>query len=144
VTVTLPANRPSNAIPMKVSVYIREHRIRRLTKASINRTYSDGTIFVLRYGTVWETLPSGTDFAHARIAAINKETALLQGKATIPEPKPRISAPGALDVLLDQYLTETESLKSHKTWLAYKLTLTDFVRSDCVPGSEQLISTIQL
>lgn len=56
---------------MRVSVYTRQHGTRKLLKAK-SETYPPQTIFVLRYGTVWETLPSGTDFTTARIERNNQ------------------------------------------------------------------------
>ena len=113
---------------IKVTVYTRERLTRKLRRATI-KDDSPETTFVLRFGTMWETLDHGVDFAHARIAAIGEETALLQGKATIPEPKARVKAPDALDVLIDAYLKSIEEHRSHKTSLAYSLALRAFYNS---------------
>jgi integrase/recombinase XerD len=113
----------------KVSLYVRKagkgYKLAKPQQAPLD----DGQSYVLRYAGTWETLKDVRTYFEAAAAATAKRLAFITGKAVLPEPKPRIQAPDALDVLLDQYLTETESLKSHKTWLAYKLTLTDFVRS---------------
>ena len=39
---------------MKVSLYVREQGTRKITKAN-KKYYEPGTVFVLRYGSTWET-----------------------------------------------------------------------------------------
>jgi hypothetical protein len=97
-----------------VTVYLREHSTRRLRKATI-KDDQPHTIFVLRFGTAWETLPEGTDYAHARIAAISRETDLHLGKVVVPKSKPRTKSVDGLDVLIDAYLKSIEEHRSHKT-----------------------------
>jgi integrase len=116
----------------KVTVYIREHSTRALRTATI-KDDNPNAIFVLRFGTSWETLPKGTDFAHARIAAINKQTAFKRGEATIPTPKAREKSPGNLDVMIDEYLESIEEHRSHRTALAYALSLRAFYASCQLP-----------
>ena len=57
---------------MKVTLYTRSHSTRQYQKAK-PKAYPMGTIFVLRYGAKWETLPEGTSFAAATAAKLRKE-----------------------------------------------------------------------
>jgi integrase len=134
---------PSHRKKITVSVYTRERLTRKLRKATLKDDSPD-TIFVLRYGTTWETLDHGIDFAHARISAIDKETALMQGKVTIPEPKARVKSPDALDALIDAYLKSIEEQRSHKTSLAYSLSLNAFYAScQCATVAEITEETLK-
>ena len=58
---------------MKVSLYIRERGTRRCHKAKPGRNYPMGTIYVLRYGSTWETLPENLDSTEARVAKMRRE-----------------------------------------------------------------------
>jgi hypothetical protein len=64
---------------MKVTLYVREHGTRRCRKAKPERTYPMGTIWVLRYGSTWETLPPNLNSIEAVAAKMRKEIALLTG-----------------------------------------------------------------
>jgi integrase len=115
---------------IKVTVYTRDHGTRKYRRAKPNVRYSSGAIYVLRYAGRWETLPEGTTWPQASVAALAKQVTFLEGAevpAPAPQPRKRKNAP--LEEALDPYLETVEKLKSHKTFLAYKLTLQSFVRS---------------
>jgi hypothetical protein len=103
-----------------VSVYLREHGSRKLRKATPKDDQPD-QIFVLRFGSTWETLAPGTGFYQAKIAAVAKQRALANGTAVVPAPQPRNQSPDALDVQIEAYLKSIEKHRSHKTSLAYSL-----------------------
>lgn len=122
---------------MKVSLYVREHGTRRCKRANHRTIYPAGTIFVLRYGSCWETLPENLNFTEATVAALQKQADLLNGERPTPKLKPpKKNAP--LEEALDAYLAKIEALKSHKTHLAYSLVLHSFVRSCGCKSFEQI------
>ena len=81
----------------KVSLYVREHSSRKYIKVKNTRSndyvYPAGTIYVLRYGSTWETLDS-TSLADARIQVLRRQLELQQGWT--PEPKLRETKPPVL------------------------------------------------
>ena len=116
---------------MKVTLYTRSHSTRQYQRAK-PRAYPMGTIFVLRYSAKWETLPEGTSFAAATAAKLRKEIEFLTGAAEQPRPKPKKKDAGALDVLIDAYLSTGKA--AQKNWRrhtrqAYALALKLFLQS---------------
>lgn len=106
------------AIPMKVSLYIRNHSTRKYELAK-RRAYPMGTIFVLRYGSTWETLPANLNFTEATTAKMQKEIALFTGKeAPVPKSKPKNDV-RTLDILIDIYLTTGRA--AEKNWRKHTL-----------------------
>jgi hypothetical protein len=104
---------------MKVTLYIREHGTRRCRKAKPGRNYPMGTIYVLRYGSTWETLPPNLDSTEATVARLNKEIVLFTGKeAAKPKPKPKNDVL-TLDILIDIYLTTGRA--AEKNWRKHTL-----------------------
>ncbi len=104
---------------MKVSLYIRERGTRRCHKAKPGRNYPMGTIYVLRYGSTWETLPENLDSTEARVAKMRREVELFTGRTEPPAPKPRTTDAGTLDKLIDVYLTTGRAVE--KNWRKHTL-----------------------
>jgi hypothetical protein len=102
----------------KVSLYIRNHSTRRYEKVEPKAIYPTGTIYVLRYAGKWETLPTGTVFAAATAAKMQKEIALFTGREVKPAPKPK-SGNSTLDELIDVYLTTGRP--AEKNWRKHTL-----------------------
>lgn len=112
----------------KVSLYVREHSSRKYTKVKNSRSnyvYPAGTIYVLRYGSTWETLDS-TNLADARIQVLRRQLELQQGWT--PEPKVRETKATVLmlDAAMDQYLGEIKNGRKKKTYQAYSVALRYF------------------
>lgn len=107
---------------MKVSLYIRESGTRKYRKAS-KKFYEPGTIFVLRYGSTWETVGEVT-LKDAERARLNRSVQLLGGWT----PKPAKKQPKALmlDAAIDQYLAEIKDGRKKKTYQAYDIALRYF------------------
>lgn len=122
---------------IKVTVYIRQHSTREYKKAKPNIKYPIGTIYCLRYAGKWETLPEGTTWAQASVAALAKQASFLEG-AEVPTSRPQPKKNAPLEEALDAYLAKVETLKSHKTFLAYALVLRTFVRSCGCKSFEQI------
>jgi hypothetical protein len=59
---------------MKVSLYIRNHSTRRYELTKLSTIYPMGTIFVLRYGTTWETLLQATTFIEHHVECLDKQS----------------------------------------------------------------------
>jgi integrase len=109
---------------MKVSIYVRKHATRKYRK--VTTAQPDGTVYVLRYGSTWETIDA-TNWTEATIAQLKKKAALLEGwrpKAT----KKNTSL--MLDAAMDAYLTEICSSRKKKTHQAYTVALRYFY--ECV------------
>src|SRR5258708_27866825 len=111
----------------KVSLYIRNHSSRKYEKAQPRTIYPMGTIFVLRYGTTWETLRGDHTYQTAKTAAMNKDIEFFNGtakeSATKKRPKPDARS---LDALITIYLTSGKSAKEHysyQTVQCYTMTL---------------------
>ena len=103
---------------MKVSLYIRNHSTRKYELAK-RRAYPMGTIFVLRYGSTWETLPANLNFTEATTAKMQKEIALFTGKeAPVPKSKPKNDV-RTLDILIDIYLATGRA--AEKNWRKHTL-----------------------
>jgi integrase len=118
---------------MKVSFYIRNHSTRRYELTKLNTIYPMGTIFVLRYGTRWETLPHGTTFIEARVECLHKQADLITGAVAKPTPKTRPkSSVKTLDELMDIYLTTGKAAEENwrkSTFKAYTQALRLFSQS---------------
>jgi hypothetical protein len=108
-------------IPMKVSLYVREHSTRKYRKAK--STEPAGTVYVLRYGGTWETLDAA-NWNDARVAQLRKEAALLEGWR--PKVEKRKPAGLMLDAAMDAYLSEILASRKKKTHQAYSVALRYF------------------
>jgi hypothetical protein len=92
-----------------------------------------GTIFVLRYGSTWETLKGDHTYQTAKTAAMNQEIAFFNGAVQEAAPKPR-PKPDArtLDEAINTYLTTgkaaQENWRKH-TVQCYSLALKLFRQS---------------
>jgi len=110
---------------MKVSLYIRESGTRKYISVPAKRTldFPAGTVFVLRFGSTWETLDS-TSLVDATGKRLERELALHRGWT----PKPTKKQPKALmlDVAIDQYLAEIKDGRKKKTYQAYDIALRYF------------------
>ena len=110
---------------MKVTLYVREWDSRKLRRAN-KKSYEPGTIYVLRYGSTWETL-AAIPQADATQAAF-RAADLLSGWR--PEPKPVAkTADLMLDEAMDTYLSEIKSGRKKKTHQAYRVALKYFYES---------------
>ena len=74
---------------MKVSLYIHNYSTRKYERAEPKTIYPLGTIFVLRFGSTWETLKDCTNYAEAKVAALRKEIDLITGAVDKPAPRPK-------------------------------------------------------
>jgi integrase len=112
---------------MRVNLYVREPITRKYRKAK--PTEPMGTVYVLRFGTTWETTEA-TNWTEAMVAAKRKEIDLMQGWKPQPKPK-RTVVPDVLmlDVAIDNYLKEIQQQKKPKTHSAYATALRYFYDS---------------
>jgi integrase len=108
---------------MKVSLYVREHSTRKYRKAT--PTEPAGTVYVLRYGSTWETI-GAQNWNDARVAELRKRAALLEGWRPKVAKKP---ASLMLDAAMDAYLSEIKSSRKKKTHQAYRVALKYFYES---------------
>jgi hypothetical protein len=108
-------------IPMKVSLYVREHSTRKYRKAK--STEPAGTVYVLRYGGTWETLDA-ENWNDARVAQLRKEASLLEGWRPKVEKKKPVGL--MLDAAIDGYLSEVKAGRKKKTHQAYDTALRYF------------------
>lgn len=113
---------------MKVSLYTRQHGTRKYTKVKDTRSnhlFPSGTIYVLRYGSTWETT-NAPSLIEARILVLRRQLELHQGCRT---PKVRAQKEPAvlmLDRAMDQYLSEIKDGRKKKTHQAYSVALRYF------------------
>jgi integrase len=106
---------------MKVSIYVRKHATRKYRK--VTTAQPDGTVYVLRYGSTWETI-NATNWTEAIIAQLKKKAALLEGwRPKVEKKKP---AGLMLDAAMDQYLSEVKAGRKKKTYQAYDTALRYF------------------
>lgn len=112
---------------MKVSLYVRESGTRKYTKAN-KKYYAPGTVFVLRYGSTWETVGE-VKLIEAERARLNRSVRLLEGWQPEIKPKPK-AASLMLDAAMDAYLSEISSSRKKKTHQAYTVALRYFY--ECV------------
>jgi hypothetical protein len=112
---------------MKVSLYVRESGTRKYTKAN-KKYYEPGTVFVLRYGSTWETVGE-VKLIEAERARLNRSVRLLEGWQPAVKPKPN-AASLMLDAAMDAYLSEICSSRKKKTHQAYTVALRYFY--ECV------------
>lgn len=108
---------------MKVSLYVRESGTRKYTKAN-KKYYKPGTVFVLRYGSTWETVGE-VSFGDAERARLFKAGQLLDGWKPQAKPKPQPQEL-LLDAAMDQYLSEIKAGRKKKTYQAYDTALRYF------------------
>ena len=124
---------PIRSYTDEVSLYIRNHSTRRYELTKLSTIYPMGTIFVLRYGTTWETLPQGTTFIQARVECLHKQADLITGVVAKPAPKTRPkSSVKTLDELMDIYLTTGKAAEENwrkSTFKAYTQALRLFRQS---------------
>jgi integrase/recombinase XerD len=107
---------------MRVSLYVREHSTRKYRKAK-GPTEPAGTVYVLRYGSTWETLDA-ENWNDARVAQLRKSAALLEGWR--PKVEKKKSAGLMLDAAMDAYLSEVKAGRKKKTHQAYSVALRYF------------------
>jgi integrase/recombinase XerD len=112
---------------MKVSLYVRDHSTRSYRKPKSIEPM--GTIYVLRYGSTWETIKAA-NWAEATTARLRKEIDLVQGWRPQPAPKrtPVREVP-MLDTAIDAYLSEIQQQRKPKTHAAYATALRYFYAS---------------
>ena len=112
---------------MKVSLYVRDHSTRSYRKPKSIEPM--GTIYVLRYGSTWETIKAA-NWAEATTARLRKEIDLVQGWRPQPAPKrtPVREVP-MLDTAIDAYLSEIQQQRKRKTHAAYATALRYFYAS---------------
>jgi len=112
---------------MKVSLYVRDHSTRSYRKPK--STEPMGTIYVLRYGSTWETIKAA-NWAEATTARLRKEIDLVHGWRPQPAPKrtPVREVP-MLDTAIDAYLSEIQQQRKPKTHAAYATALRYFYAS---------------
>jgi integrase len=98
----------------KVSLYIRNHSSRKYEKAQPRTIYPMGTIFVLRYGTTWETLRGDHTYQTAKTAAMHKDIEFFNGtaKESAPKKRPKPDA-RSLDELINIYLTSGKAAQEN-------------------------------
>ena len=101
---------------MKVSLYVRESGTRKYTKAN-KKYYEPGTVFVLRYGSTWETVGE-VKLIEAERALLNRSVRLLEGWQPAVKTKPK-PASLMLDAAMDAYLSEVKAGRKKKTHQAY-------------------------
>jgi integrase/recombinase XerD len=117
---------------MKVTLYTRERSTRKLTKVKNVKNATDypaGTIYVLRFGATWETIPA-TGWTEAVTARLKKEIDIAQGWK--PQPKPKrtvVPETPMLDMAIDEYLREIQQQRKPKTHSAYSTALRYFYDS---------------
>jgi integrase len=114
----------------KVSLYVREHSSRKYRKAN-KRFYEPGTVFVLRYGSTWETVGE-VSLVEAERARLHKSVELLGGWR--PQTKVKVAKPQPpqlllLDAAMDAYLSEIKGSRKKKTHQAYSVALRYFYES---------------
>ena len=123
----------------KVTLYTRDHSSRKYRLANHRTIYPAGTIFVLRYAGRWETLKNCNNFTEASVAALARESTLIQ--RGLPEPPPNRPQSQGKGISVNQevntYLDSVKKL-APKTYAAYKLTL-DLFQKSC---SKLLVSQI--
>lgn len=100
---------------------VRNHSTRKYERASNRKIYPAGTIYVLRYAGKWETLPEGTTWTEATVAALSKQTGFMLGKEPEPAPKPKPQKNAPLEEALDAYLAKVETLKKSQDVLNLRL-----------------------
>ena len=113
---------------IKVSLYVREHGTRRYKPVKRNTSYPADTIYVLRYGSTWETL-TVDNLSDATAKRIERELELLRGWRPNAKPKAETITVKVLDVAIDAYLHEVEATRKPKTHSAYKTSLGYFFES---------------
>ena len=96
---------------MKVTLYIRQGGTRKYIKAT-KKFYEPGTVFVLRYGSTWETVGE-VKLVEAERARLNRSVQLLGGWQPAVKPKPK-PASLMLDAAMDAYLSEICSSRKKK------------------------------
>ncbi|HKM79560.1 MAG TPA: hypothetical protein VJY15_01165 [Candidatus Acidoferrum sp.] len=113
---------------MKVSLYTREHGSRQYKKHNPKASYRAGTIWVLRYGSTWETLDVAS-LSEATTLRIRSQMEINGG--LLPTRKaPKQPTVLMLDKAKDDYLAEIEKGRKPKTHAAYSVALKYFY--ECV------------
>ena len=113
---------------MKVSLYTREHGSRQYKKHNPKASYPAGTIWVLRYGSTWETLDVA-NLSEATTLRIRRQMKIDGG--LLPTRKaPKQPTVLMLDKAKDDYLAEIEKGRKPKTYAAYSVALKYFY--ECV------------
>jgi integrase/recombinase XerD len=108
---------------MKVALYTRERGTRRYTKHNPKKTYAFDTLWVLRYGSTWETLDANA-LGQATSLRLRRQIELDGGWRPVRQAKPHKVL--MLDSALDTYLAEIEKSRKPRTYRAYKLCLKYF------------------
>lgn len=110
---------------MKVSLYTRQHASRQYKKHNPKAPYPPaGTIFVLRYGSTWETLDVAS-LSEATTLRIRRQMEIDGG--LLPTRKaPKQPTVLMLDNAVEKYLAEIESSRKPKTHDAYGIALRYF------------------
>jgi hypothetical protein len=125
----------------KVSLYVREHSSRKYRKAK-KRFYEPGTVFVLRYGSTWETVGE-VSLADAERARLHRSVELLGGWR--PQAKVKVAKPQPpqllLDAAMDAYLSEIKGSRKKKTHQAYSVALKYFYESTGNKPIEEITRT---
>jgi hypothetical protein len=94
----------------KVSLYVRNRSTRQYQKATNRKIYPIGTIYVLRYGKTWETLPGSLSHTEAQVKMLQRQIDFQQGKMRQSPPKPpKQESLLMLDQAVDSYLAEIHS-----------------------------------
>jgi integrase len=113
---------------MKVSLYTREHGSRQYKKHNPKASYLAGTIWVLRYGSTWDTLDVAS-LSEATTLRIRRQMEIDGG--LLPTRKaPKQPTVLMLDKAKDDYLAEIEKGRKPKTYAAYSVALKYFY--ECV------------
>lgn len=112
---------------MKVSLYVRERGTRKQKKHNPKKIYpvNGSIIWVLRYGTTWETLDVKS-LGEATTLRLRRQIKLDGGWR--PTTKVKVKEPiiQMLDKAIDAYLTETKKSRKPKTYDAYSVSLRYF------------------
>jgi integrase/recombinase XerD len=113
----------------KVSLYVRDHSSHKYRKAN-KKFYEPGTVFVLRYGSTWETVGE-VSLVEAERARLHRSVELLGGWRALPKVKVAKPQPPQLllDAAMDAYLSEIKSSRKKKTHQAYSVALRYFYES---------------
>src|SRR5579864_5231815 len=116
---------------MKVSLYVRQRGTRKQTKHNPKKSYpQDGSIiWVLRYGTTWETLDVKS-LIEATTLRLRRHIELDGGWRPITKVTVKAPIIQMLDKALDGYLAEIEKSRKPKTHDAYNISLRYFY--ECV------------
>jgi len=116
---------------MKVSLYVRERGTRKQKKHNPKKIYpvNGSIIWVLRYGTTWETLDVKS-LGEATTLRIRRQMELDGGWRPQRKEKPQTITVLMLDKAKDDYLVQTGKGRKPKTYNAYNTSLRYFY--ECV------------